>query len=239
MNESIVISGTGVISPLGAGLEQFATALYDGARAGGPSTRFEGHAAEISDFDPQPWLLTGFRPMDRTARLLSVAVHLALADSGIPVSTGAEGDPALGLVCGTMLGGINSIVSFDWDGITEGPDYVSPMGFSNTVINSAAGQAAIRFKLRGVNSTICAGLCSGLYALGYAEQFVKFGRARALLAGGVEALSEAVFVGLDNTSMLSASRYPRPFADDRHGIVPAQGPAFVLLSGMTTPGRAA
>lgn len=229
MSGSIVVSGAGVISPLGAGLEQFAAALYQGERAGGPCTRFEGHAAEIADFDPQPWLRSGFRPMDRTARLLSVAVHLALADAGLGPSTGPEGDPDLGLVCGTMLGGIHSITSFDWDGITEGPDYVSPMGFSNTVINSAAGQAAIRFKLRGVNSTICAGLASGLYAVGYAEEFVKFGRARAVLAGGVEELSEEVLVGLDKTGVLSPSRSARPFADDRDGIVPGEGAAFLLL----------
>ncbi len=229
MSDAIAVSGIGVVSPLGAGLEAFASALYSGARTGGSCTRFDGYAGEIPEFDPQPWLGSGFRPMDRTARLLSVAVHLALADARRNIATEGEGDPGLGLICGTMLGGIHSITSFDWDGITEGPDYVSPMGFSNTVINSAAGQAAIRFKLRGVNSTICAGLSSGLYALGYASDFLAFGRASALLAGGVEELSEEVLVGLAKSGALSASRSAMPFGPERDGIVPSEGAAVLLL----------
>jgi len=229
VTDRIVIAGTGVVSPLGAGLADFASALYEGVRADAPCTRFEGHAAEIADFDPQPWLGSGFRAMDRTARLLSVAVHLALSEAGVGAPAGTEVDPDLGLICGTMLGGIHSITSFDWDGITEGPEYVSPMGFANTVINSAAGQAAIKFKLRGVNSTICAGLSSGLYALGYAEGFLQLQRARALLAGGVDELSEEMVIGAGLTGALSPARAARPFAEARDGIVPAEGAAFLLL----------
>jgi 3-oxoacyl-[acyl-carrier-protein] synthase II len=215
----VAISGMGVISPLAAGVDAFASALYRGARAAG----------EIVDFDPEPWLVSGFRPMDRTARLLSVAVHMALADARHDAAAGTEGDPGLGLVCGTMLGGIHSITRFDWDGITDGPDYVSPMGFSNTVINSAAGQAAIRFKLRGVNSTICAGLSSGLCAVGYASEFVASGRASALLAAGVDEWSEEARVGLDKAGALSASGCARPFAPDRDGIVQSEAAAVLLL----------
>ena len=69
--------------------------------------------------------------------------------------------------------GSDSIASFDWVGITDGPSLVSPLEFPNTVINAPAGQAAIKHKLRGVNSTICCGLSSGLYAIDYAAEFLR------------------------------------------------------------------
>src|SRR5207245_10097832 len=99
----------------------------------------------------------------------------------------------------------------------DGPNYVNPMEFPNTVINSPAGQAAIKHKLRGVNSTISAGLVSGLYAIHYASEFLRFGRATALLAGGVEELSDEAFVSVGQGGVLSPAGRARPFAPDRGG----------------------
>src|SRR5262249_50763210 len=152
---------------------------------------FPGYiTAELAGFNAQQWLGKGIRPLDRSARLLAVAAQMALGDSGLSQESAELGDPELGLVCGTLFGSVHSITSFDWTGLTEGSNLVSPMEFPNTVINSAAGQAAIKHKLRGVNSTICAGLASGLHAIHYAAEFLRFGRARALLSGGVDELCE-------------------------------------------------
>ncbi len=230
MSERVVITGAGVVSALGVGTAEFARALFEGVCAGARSSRFEeGYVtAEIADFNPEPWLGTGIRVLDRTARLLCVATQLAMNDAGLDAR--AEGtDAELGLVCGTMLGGIHSIASFDWNGITDGPQYVSPLAFPNTVINSAAGQAAIRFALRGINSTLCAGLASGAFALGYAADFVRLGRVRRVMAGGVEELSEEVLVGLQKSGALSATGVARPFARARDGCVPGEGAAILAL----------
>src|SRR5262249_17352334 len=126
-------------------------------------------------------------------------------------------DPGIGMVVGTMFGSMHSIVSFDWSGMTEGPSYVNPMEFPNTVINSASGQAAIRYKLRGLNSTVCAGGTSGLHSLYYGAEAILLGRARMLLAGGVEELCDELVAGFREVGP--------------EGAVPGEGAAMFLLAG--------
>jgi 3-oxoacyl-[acyl-carrier-protein] synthase II len=184
----IVVTGAGVMSPLGAGLESFADALWKGASAIAESTRYPGAiVSEFQEINPTPWLGNkGVRVLDRGTRLLAIAAQMALSSTGLLQDASGDGDAGLGLVCGTMFGGVHSIASFDMSGLVEGPGFVSPMEFPNTVINAPAGQAAIKHKLRGVNSTICAGLASGLIAIQYAAEFLRFGRAKYLMAGGME-----------------------------------------------------
>ena len=230
--DRIVISGAGVISPIGAGLADFEKAMYAGASGIGPSQLLgaESIAAEVRGFTPQQWLGNkGIRVLDRTARLLCVATQMALSGAGLERGDSPGADPEVGLVCGTMFGSIHSIASFDWSGLEDGPSLVNPMEFPNTVINSAAGQAAIKFKLGGINTTICAAQSSGLYALHYATEFLRLARARTLLAGGAEELSEEAFLGFRKNGFLSSSGTPRPFAPARDGAVLGEGAALMIL----------
>ena len=232
MTSRVVVTGAGVISAAGAGVEEFERNLYAGCSGVGPSPLLgeTAIAAEVRNFNPQTWLGNkGIRVLDRSARLLSVAAHMALTSTGLQQQEAGEGDPNLGLVCGTMFGSVHSITSFDWSGVTDGPAYVNPMEFPNTVINSPAGQAAIKHKLRGVNSTISAGLVSGLYAIHYAAEFLRFGRATALLAGGVEELCEESFFSFGKVGVLSKSGALRPFSPDRDGAVLGEGSALWML----------
>jgi len=231
MSPRIVVTAAGVISPIGAGLEKFGCALFSGRRAGAPSDRFPGiTVAEIADFRPEVWLGNkGIRVLDRSARLLSVAAHMALSASGLSQEAAEVSDPQLGLVCGTVFGSVHSITAFDWSGLVDGPAWVNPMEFPNTVINAPAGQAAIKHRLRGLNSTVCAGLASGLHAIQYAADALRFGRARALLAGGVEELCEESVLGLRKTGATSASGNARPFSEERDGVVPGEGSALWML----------
>jgi 3-oxoacyl-[acyl-carrier-protein] synthase II len=232
MDTRIVITGAGVISPIGAGLADFEKALYAGDSGAGPSQLLGAGtiAAEVRDFTPQQWLGNkGIRVLDRTARLLCVAAQMALSEAGPGGGNPAEADPECGLVCGTMFGSIHSITSFDWSGLEDGPNLVNPMDFPNTVINSAAGQAAIKFKLGCVNSTICAAQASGLYALDYAAGFLRLGRARMLLAGGAEELSEEALLGFGKNGLLSDSGTPLPFGAKRNGMILGEGAALMIL----------
>ena len=232
MDERIVITAAGVISSIGAGLEQFEQAIYGGSSGIMPSELFgeQTITAEVRNFSPQQWLGNkGIRVLDRSARLLCVAASMALAGTGLIPDETAASDLELGLICGTMFGGLHSITSFDWSGLVDGPNYVNPMEFPNTVINSPAGQAAIKFKLRGINSTVCAGLASGLYALHCAMEFLRFGRASILLAGGVEELCEESVLGFRKTGVISDSGSLRPFSDDRDGTVLGEGSALLVL----------
>jgi 3-oxoacyl-[acyl-carrier-protein] synthase II len=230
-NGKVVVTGAGVIAPIGAGIEDFERQLYAGSSALLPNAHFaETTVGEVPDFTPQTWLGNkGLRVLDRTARLLCVAAQMALCRTGLSEDRSPEGDPSLGLIYGTMFGSMRSITSFDWTCVTEGPSNVSPMEFPNTVISSPGGQAAIKHGLRGVNSTICGGLASGLHALNCAAEFLKCGRARALLAGGAEELCQEALFAFHNLGLLSASSAIRPFAPDRSGTALGEGSALLLL----------
>jgi 3-oxoacyl-[acyl-carrier-protein] synthase II len=239
----IVVTGVGVISSIGAGLAEFESSLFEGKTGIGPRSLFPetvpaGNAAEIRNFTPQQWLgAKGLRVLDRSARLLCVAAAMALRESKLTQDEGAEGDPGLGLVCGTMFGSVHSIASFDWSGLCDGPNLVNPMEFPNTVLNSPAGQAAIKHKLRGVNSTISAGPVSGLFAIHYASEFLRFGRASALLAGGVEELAEESYNSFQRAGLGSASGNMRPFGPDRDGSVVGEGSGLWSLETVESAAR--
>jgi len=231
MSPRVVVTGAGVISPIGAGIDAFAAALWSGASGIAPSPRFPGSTiAEFGEFNPTPWLGNkGVRVLDRGTRLLCVAAQIALSTTGLLQDASGDGDAELGLVCGTMFGGVHSIATFDWSGITEGPALVSPMEFPNTVINAPAGQAAIKHKLRGVNSTICAGLASGLYAIQYAAEFLRFGRARYLMAGGMEEVCDEAALGFRKLGIASPTGVARPFGTERDGTAAGEGSALWML----------
>jgi len=227
----VVVTGAGVISPLGTGIDAFADALWNGSTAIADSTRYPGSlVAEFQELNPTPWLGNkGVRVLDRGTRLLCIAAQMALNGTGLLQDAAGEGDAELGLVCGTMFGGVHSIASFDMSGLVEGPAFVSPMEFPNTVINAPAGQAAIKHKLRGVNSTICAGLASGLTAIQYAAEFLRFGRARYLMAGGMEEVCDEASLGFNKLGLSSATGSARPFATDRDGTAAGEGSALWML----------
>lgn len=228
-NDSILVTALGVVSPIG--VEDFPAALYQGHSGLAPSESIPGEpvVGEVRGFDPKPWLgKKGVRVLDRCARLLAVSSHIALRESGL-LADDDGGAHDVGLVVGTMVSGLSSIVNFDWSGVTDGPSYVSPMQFANTVINAPAGQTAIKHRLRGLNSTICNGQGSGLSAIQYAAQGIALGRAKALLAGGSEELGLQTYEGLAANGLLSASGVSKPFGSGRDGLVPGEASASLLL----------
>lgn len=225
-----------MLSPLGAGAEEFRQALWSGKSAVEPSTRFPGAVtSEFHELNVAPWLGTkGIRMFDRSTRLLCSATTMALASNASAAELGDSGDPEFGMVCGTMFGSVHSITQFDWSGQTEGVTLVNPMEFPNTVINSPAGQAAIKYKLRGVNSTVCCGLSSGLQAINYAAEFLRLGRARILAAGGLEELCEESLAGFVKNSISSKSGKVLPFGTDRDGAIPGEGCALWMMETAAT-----
>ena len=235
MTSQIVVTGAGLITPIGAGFEAFETALFNAVPAVTPSSVIEIEdvgppVCEVQDFKPQTWLgPKGIRVLDRSARLLAVAAQMALSSVGKEAKDEEDGDPTMGLVCGTIFGSVHSIAAFDWSGLEDGVKYVNPMSFPNTVINSPAGQAAIKHRLRGINSTISAGLASGLVALLYASDALRFGRASMLLAGGVEEIAEESFLGFKKNGWLTSEGRARPFSRRRDGVIMGEGSSLLVL----------
>lgn len=240
MDRRAVVTGAGVISPLAdspAGLHE---ALWEGRSGLKPIELFstEGlgchQAGEIRPFEPRDYLGDrNLRPVDRTSRLLLVAAQQALAAAGWAPEALAEQE--VGLVLGTIFCSVRTIAEFDRRGLQLGPSYASPLDFANSVINAAAGQAAIWHGLRGVNSTISAGEASGLAALAYATDMIRSGRAAAILAGGAEELCFESFLGYFRAGRLCGSQdgqeshAPVPFHARRNGFALAEGAAVLVL----------
>lgn len=233
----VVITGAGVLSPLGDSLEALQTALAAGWSAMKPIELFPldqigtglgpRQAGEICPFEPQSYLGDrNLRPVDRTSRLLLVAAQAALESSGW--TSGLRAEREVGLVLGTTFCSIKTIAEFDRRGLQLGPSYASPLDFANSVINAAAGQAAIWHNLRGVNSTVAGGEAAGLLAIAHAADLIAAGRADALLAGGVEELCFESHWGYLRAGRLGES-CAVPFDARRDGFAQSEGAALLML----------
>ena len=239
----VVVTGAGVISPLADSPQTLHAALCRGERALAPpeepalAVLLGGLPGLLSGavrgFDPAAYAGEGnYRPLDRTGRLAVAAVELALTGAGWTREARREAD--LGLVLGTMFGSVRTIAEFDRRALTAGPNYVKPFDFANSVINAAAGQAAIWHGLRGVNATIAGGTGAGVQALGYAADLVASGQLDAVVAGGADELCLESTLGFARAGLVCSSNghgpaRPVPFDARRNGFAPAEGAALLVL----------
>lgn len=235
MKARVVITGRSLLCALGDNPSLVHRALCEGQSGLGKVEGFDTTGltrptgGEIRGFDPKSYLgKKNMRPLDRAARLVATAAHLALEDSGWSVEARSGHD--VGLVLGTMYGSVRTIAEFDRHAVVEGPSYASPLDFANTVINAAAGQAAIWHGLRGINSTIATGQTSGLRAIAYATGLIESGRSDALLSGGAEELCFQSFISLERAGRLALGNTdPIPFGVDRDGFLPGEGAGLLML----------
>jgi len=235
----IVITGVGVVAPNGIGKEEFWKNCLAGVSGIKPITLFDvskyrcKYAGEISNFQPEKYLGSkGLRNLDRTTLLALVAAKLAIDDAKLEITDENRND--IGVVLGSTMGSVHSISEFDKEGLREGPRYVNPAQFPNTVINSPASQVAIRFGLRSLNSTISTGFTASLDAIGYAMDMLQLGRANALLVGGVEELCIQTFLGFYKLGFLATAQNGTPpvfapFDARRCGAILGEGAAFFVL----------
>jgi len=238
----IVITGVGVVAPNGIGKEEFWNNCFAGVSGIKPITLFDTskyrckYAGEISNFQPEKYLgPKGLRNLDRTTLLALVAAKLAIEDARLEINDTNRDD--IGVVLGSTMGSVHSISEFDKEGLREGPRYVNPAHFPNTVINSPASQVAIRFGLRGLNTTISTGFTASLDAIGYALDMLQLGRARTLLVGGVEELCIQTFLGFYKLGFLATAQNGTsplfaPFDGRSRGALLGEGAAFFILESL-------
>jgi 3-oxoacyl-[acyl-carrier-protein] synthase II len=238
MNKKVVITGIGVLSPIGIGKETYWEGLFQGKTGFRPvtlfdTTSFRVHVAgEITHFDALSFLgKKGLRELDRSTRLICSAAKLAIDDSRIEITE--DTTHSMGVSIGTTFGSLHSISQFDRSGLIDGPRFVNPSHFPNTVINSPASQVSIKFKIKGFNTTISTGFCASLDAVSYAADFIRLNRADVVLAGGVEELCEETFMGFHKLGCLSGTdgSEPRcsPFDARRNGTILSEGAAVLVL----------
>lgn len=215
------ITGLGVACAVGTGgseafLGALRTAVPASARAPTPIASFEAsrrtsapQIVEVPGFDPTKYLGDkGLRTLDRLTKLLVVAARLCLHDAGLKkdnrwVSLASE---RVGVVCSNAYGSLEAISELDRVAKLEDARYINPAKFPNTVSNSAAGYVSIWEDLRALNVSVSDGNCGGLDAVACADVFLATGRAEALLVGGGEAMSEALFLAFETLGALGDSR---------------------------------
>jgi len=244
--DQVVVTGAGVLSPLGYARAPLFEGLLEGRSGLRPVEGFDTRGlalprvGELNGDGPEQFLEgRSLRPLDRTGRLAAAAAELVLADSGFRAYYGsdeAESLPA-GLVLGTMYGSVRTISEFDRRALTAGPQYTKPFDFANSVINAAAGQAAIWHGLAEINATVAGGTTAGLAALAHAADLLRIGRASALVAGGAEELCFESCWSFSRAGLLA--REPEgpgagtPFHAHRNGFLPGEGAALLMLETVT------
>ncbi len=235
----IVITGIGVVAPNGIGKEEFWSNCLANVSGIKPITLFDTSryrcrwAGEISKFQPETYLgPKGLRNLDRTTLLALVAAKMALIDATLESTEQDSADT--GVVIGSTMGSVHSISEFDREGLHEGPRYVNPAEFPNTVINSPASRIAIHLGFRGLNATISTGFTASLDAMGYALDMLRLERVRRLLVGGVEELCLQTFLGFYKLGFLAVSKNGappafQPFGPDRAGALLGEGATFFMF----------
>lgn len=235
----VVITGIGVISPIGIGKDQYWQSLSEGKSGFKPITLFDTSdlkvkiGGEITEFNPVDILgKKGLIDLDRATTLLSSATKFALEDSQIDLSN--INSPVTGISIGTTFGSLNSLSQFDRQSLEEGPNFVNASRFPNTVVNSPASRVAIRYGVKGPNATISTGFCAAIDALDYAVHCINSDRADRIIVGAVEEMCFQTFFGfyrLGYLSGLSNGNEPLscPFDKRRDGIIFSEGSAAFVL----------
>jgi 3-oxoacyl-[acyl-carrier-protein] synthase II len=236
----VVITGIGLVTPLGIGTQKNWEALLSGENGIGPVTRFDisrfatRFAGEIKGFDPLPFIeKKEVRKMDLFIQYAVVAAQLAVEDSGIAPAA-LEGDRT-GVCVGSGIGGIGSLEETHKVLLEKGPDRVSPFFLIQTIINEAAGQISIKYQAKGPNTATVTACSTGTHAIGDSFRMIARGEADIMFAGGAESpitpLGMAGFCALKALSERNdePAKASRPFDARRDGFVMGEGAGIVIL----------
>jgi len=235
-----VITGIGLVTPLGVGTRKNWEALLRGESGIGPVTRFDNSrfstrfAGEIKGFDPLPFIeKKEVRKMDLFIQYAIVAAQLAVEDSGIAPAA-LEGDRT-GVCVGSGIGGIGSLEETHKVLLEKGPDRVSPFFLIQTIINEAAGQISIKYRAKGPNTATVTACSTGTHAIGDSFRMIARGEADIMFAGGAESpitpLGMAGFCAMKALSERNdePAKASRPFDARRDGFVMGEGAGILLL----------
>jgi 3-oxoacyl-[acyl-carrier-protein] synthase II len=240
MRIRVVVTGIGVVTPLGNNLEQFWQALLKGESGIGPITKFDVSkyttriAAEVKGFDPLLYFeKKELKRTDIVQQFAIAAAQQAVDDSGINLET-IDHD-RVGVVIGSGIGGMETFEDQVIKTHNSGPDRVSPFFIPMMIIDMCAGLVSMRFNIHGPNYGIVSACASGSHALLDAHRIVQRGEAEIMLAGGAEApITPAALAGFCQARAMSTrnddpTHASRPFDKGRDGFVMGEGAAMMVV----------
>ena len=242
MNEQrrVVVTGLGLVSPLGTGVEKNWQAILEGRSGIRKITRFatDGFssriAGEVPDFKAEDFIeAKEIKKMDLFIQFALGAAAMAMADSGLKI----EGEFAdeVGVIIGVGLCGLDTIEVTHKALLDGGPRKISPFFIPKVISNLAAGQIAIRYGAKGVNWTPTSACASGTHAIGEAFHLIRRGMQDAVIAGGAESVITPLGVGgfaamkALSTRNDEPERASRPFDKERDGFIVGEGSGVLIL----------
>lgn len=242
------VTGLGLITPLGTGLEKTWKALCAGRSGVGRISRFDPAAlpcqiaAEVTDFNPADYIeKKDIKKMDTFIHYAVGASQMAVDDAGLKVTE--ENADRVGVYIGAGIGGLPAIEHYHKILLEKGADRVSPFFIPMVIINLASGQVAIRHGARGPNSCAVTACATGNHCIGDAFRIIQRGEADVMLAGGTEAaITPLTVAGFAAARALSRrndepARASRPFDRDRDGFVLGEGAGVLVLEELETARR--
>jgi 3-oxoacyl-[acyl-carrier-protein] synthase II len=235
-----VVTGVGLVSPVGIGTQTNWEALCNGVSGIGPITRFDASgfstrfAGEVKSFDPLQWVeKKELKKMDIFIQFAIAASQFAMEDSQLVITPGLA--PRVGVFIASGIGGFTTIEREHKALLDGGPRKISPFFIPSAIINLAAGQVSIRFGAKGPNSATCTACTASAHAVGDAWEIIRRGAADAMIAGGSEAAICAMGVGGFGALRALSTRNDdpehasRPFDKDRDGFVLGEGAGVLVL----------
>ena len=240
MNRRVVVTGIGLVSPVGIGTQENWEALCSGVSGIAPITRFDASAfptrfaGEVKGFDPLQWIeKKELKKMDIFIQFAVAAAQFAMTDAKLEVTP--EIAPRIGVFIGSGIGGFTTIEREHAAYLNSGPRKISPFFIPSAIINLAAGQVSIRFGAKGPNLATCTACTASAHAVGDSYEIIRRGAAEAMIAGGAEAAVCAMGVGGFGALRALSTRNDdpeqasRPFDKDRDGFVLGEGAGMLIL----------
>jgi 3-oxoacyl-[acyl-carrier-protein] synthase II len=235
-----VVTGVGLVSPLGVGTDVTWRGLLAGESGIGPITLFDAarystrFAGEVTGFDPQEWIdKKDVKKCGRFIQFAIAATTMAMKQSGLQI--GPDNAERVGVAIGSGIGGFEVIEREHSVLLERGPERVSPFFILSAIVNLAAGQVSVRFGAKGPNSAVATACTTGAHAIGDAFRLVRDGYADAMICGGSEAaitpLGVAGFAAMRALSTRNddPTRASRPWDVDRDGFVVGEGGGILVL----------
>lgn len=241
----VVVTGIGIVSPLGIGQDENWDAASNGKSGIKRITRFDPKdvpskiAGEVKNFNAEDYLdKKEIKKMDTFLHYALAAGKMAVSDSGLEITDGnAE---RVGVLVGSGLGGLETIEKYHSLMLEKGPKKISPFFIPMLIVNLAPGHISMYFGCKGPNSSIVTACATGNHSIGEAFKIIERGDADAMIAGGVESTITPLAVGgfcamkALSTRNDEPERASRPFEKDRTGFIIAEGAGILVLEELET-----
>jgi 3-oxoacyl-[acyl-carrier-protein] synthase II len=242
----VVVTGMGVVSPVGNDVPTMWENLVAGVSGGGPVTHWEATedfacriACEVKDFDPLDYLdKREARRHDRVSQFAIAASQEALRGAGLETLPESVDGDRVGVVFGSGIGGIATFEEQHRKLLEQGPNRVSPFFIPMFIPDISAGLISMKWGLRGPNYATVSACASSAHAIGDASRHIRYGDADVMVAGGAEAtITPMTFAGFSAMKAMSTRNddpagASRPFSSDRDGFVMGEGAGAVVLESL-------